>query len=253
MAAAFTALGAGAAQAAPHHTRQCGQVQIQHSVDGGASWTTNGRMDGAHVPATVQVKLVGDAADGCTYPISLASYSAEGATWQTSGTQAFLGWATATLSNKQPTATLDVSKSAPTCFGQIDLYGNSTKYDGVTGALPHYPNSATPVDLITAWNGGQACASTPPPVSTPTPPPTSTPTPVTSTPATPSSPAPSSSTAPVGTPQVPPTSKTPTGSLAETGSNSSETTLIGTSAGALLVIGAGAVFATRRRRRGTAS
>jgi LPXTG-motif cell wall-anchored protein len=255
MAAALTALGTGSAIAAQSHS-ECGRVSIEHSVDNGASWTTNGRMDGAHVPATVQVRLTGDVQEGCSFSVSLASYSAQGPTWQTSGTQAFLGWATATLTKSQPTATLDVSQHAPTCYGQIDLYGNGTKYDGVTGALPHYPDSATPTDLISAWNGGTACSSTPTPPSTPTPAP-STPAPTQSAPAvaptasTAPSTAPVSTKPPVGTPQVPPTSTKPTGNLAETGSNSSETTIVAGSAAALVVIGAGAVVATRRRRAGS--
>jgi LPXTG-motif cell wall-anchored protein len=256
MAAALTVLGTGSAMAASSPHSECGHVSIEHSVDNGASWTTNGRMDGDHMPATVQVRLTGNVEDGCSYPVSLASYSAEGPTWQTSGTQAFLGWDTTTLDSKQPTATLDVSRTAPTCFGQIDLYGNGTKYDGTTGALPHYPDSATPTNLITAWNGGKACSATPTPPATPvnsaTPTPSATPQPTKSAPAVDStaSPAPSSSTAPVGTPQVPPTSTKPTGNLAETGGNSTETTVIGGAAAALLVIGGGAVAVTRRKRAG---
>lgn len=251
MAAALTAIGTGAAVADSPHS-QCGQVSIAHSVDNGATWTTNGRMDGSNVPATVQVKLTGNAMEGCSYPVSLASYSAEGPTWQNSGTQAFLGWDSIVLNSKQTSATLDVSQWAPKCFGQIDLYGNSTKYDGVTGALPHYPDSATPTDLITAWNGGSACASTPSPTATPTPP-AATPTPTSSAPAVAPTSTTKPTTAPVtappsGTPQVPPTSLKPTGNLAETGSNSSETTIVASAAGALLVVGFGAVFATRRKR-----
>ncbi len=252
-AVALTAFGAGSAQAAPHHNSQCGRVSIEHSVDGGSSWSANGRMDGDHIPASVQVRLTGDVQDGCSYPVSLASYSAEGPTWQNSGTQAFLGWATTTLDKDHSSATLDVSAHAPNCFGQIDLYGNDTKYDGVTGALPHYPDSATPTDLITAWNGGKACDTTPTPPATPTPTQSapSTPTPTASAPA--ASPTPSvsatSTAAPVGTPQVPPTSTTPTGNLAETGGNSTQTTAIAAAAAVLVVIGAGAVTVTRRRKR----
>ncbi len=258
MAVALTAIGAGSAEASAHSHSQCGQVHIEHSVDGGSTWTTNGRMDGDHMPVTVQVRLTGDVMDGCSYPVSLSSYSAEGPTWQNSGMQGFLGWATTTLSKDQTSATLDVSQNAPTCFGQIDLYGNATKYDGVSGALPHYPDSATPTDLITAWNGGHACATTPTPPTAPTPS-ASAPTPSASAPAVGStaSPSPSvsavSTTPPSGTPQVPPVSTTPKGNLAETGSNSSETTTITAAAAALVVVGGGAVVMTRRRKRGTAS
>ena len=30
------------------------------------------------------------------------------------------------------------------CYGQTDLYKGSQKFDGIDGALPHYPDSTTP-------------------------------------------------------------------------------------------------------------
>ncbi|SEO57309.1 LPXTG-motif cell wall anchor domain-containing protein [Actinacidiphila rubida] len=277
--AAISLAGIGTAQAHDgHHGSQgCGRVGIEHSVDGGQTWTTNGRMDGDPQPATVQVRLTGIADDSkCSYTVSLASYSAEGPTWETSGAQQFLGWDTTTLNAGNKEATLSVKDTAPPCFGQIDLYGNGTKYDGSSdqAALPHYPNSATPTNLITAWNGGHKCdEQTTPPASptTDTPSPSDSPTtdspspsdspttdspspsssPTTTAPAVgdTSSPSPSASatgstTAPTGTPSVPPSS----GNLAETGGNGTQTVAFAAGGAALLVAGGAAVYFTRRRK-----
>jgi LPXTG-motif cell wall-anchored protein len=289
MTAALSVAGVGAAQA-HGNSDSCGQVSVTYSLDGGQTWTTNGRINGATAPTAITVKLTNGAPEGCSYAVSLASYSAEGPDWKSSGTQAFLGWDTTTLDSKNDQATLDVSGTAPTCFGQVDLYGNGVKYDGTGGnALPHYPDSATPPALITAWNGGAPCTTptTPPVTETPTPTDTGTPTPTpsdtgTATPtpsdsgtptATPtpsdsgtptpvvsdtSSPSPSattpaagggSTTPPTGTPVVKPVSTTPNGNLAETGGNGSQTVAFAGGGAALLVIGGGAVYFTRRRNR----
>lgn len=268
-AAALSLAGAVPAFADGAAPGGCAEVGIQHSVDGGAHWSTSGRMDGPDVPTRVEVRLTGQVEPGCAYPVSLASYSAQGPTWRTSGTQAFLGWDTTVLDSTKTEATLDVSAYAPSCFGQIDLYGNSHEYDGVHGALPHYPDSPTPWNLITAWNGSAPCTTQSP---TPAPSTTGTPTPVpsrsgtptatptakptakpTATPTVPAKPSPSTSagstTPPVGQPKVPPTSPTPTGTLAHTGSDSAQTELLASSGAALVLLGAGAVYATRRRNR----
>jgi LPXTG-motif cell wall-anchored protein len=278
--AAISLVGIGTAQA----DNGCGTAEIQHSVDGGQTWTEDGRINGDTPPATIQVRLA-KPAEGCDYTVSLASYSAEGPTWDTSGTQQFLGWDTVTLNKDKPEATLDVSSAAPQCFGQIDLYGNGTKYDGSSdaAALPHYPNSVTPTNLITAWNGGHECQQSPSPspspsdeTTSPTPstsPSTDTPTPSTSpstgtpstspstgtpTPSTSpstsapavgdtSSPSPSagSTAPPTGTPSVPPASGG--SNLAETGGNGTQTTAFAAGGAALLLAGGAAVFFTRRR------
>ncbi|MDH6121137.1 hypothetical protein ABH930_006630 [Kitasatospora sp. GAS204A] len=187
IAAAAPLVAAGPAQA--HES--CGDAAIEYSVDNGAHWQTGGRMSAPH--GTIQVRLDGDVSKGCSYQVSLASYSTQGPTWGTSGTQTFLGWATTTLSQDHRQATLDISSSLPPCFGQIDLYNGATKYDGVSGPLPKYPNGVFPDNLITAWNGGTACQGTPPP----TPPP---------------SPSPSDSApAPTGPTTPPPANGTPSG------------------------------------------
>jgi LPXTG-motif cell wall-anchored protein len=284
MTAALSVAGVGAAQA----DTSCGQASVEHSVDGGQTWTKDGRMSGSTAPTNITVKLSGTVGDGCQYHVSLASYSTEGPDWNTSGTQTFLGWATATLDAKNPQAALDVSSTAPNCFGQVDLYGNGTKYDGKEGLLPHYPDSSTPTDLITAWNGGAPCTTpTTPPVTTP-PTTTSVPSPSDSTTASPapsvsdtSSPSPTASPSttgaapspsvsdtaspkptpttsaaaggstkpPTGTPVVKPVSSTASGNLAETGGNGSQTVAFAGGGAALLVIGGGAVYFTRRRNR----
>jgi LPXTG-motif cell wall-anchored protein len=293
--AAITLGGIGTASAyAPEHHggSNCDKVGIEYKVDGG-HWTQNGRINGDTPPTTITVKLTDTPGKNCRYNVSLASYSAEGPAWQNSGHQDFLGWDTVTLNKGKTRATLDVSKYAPTCFGQVDLYGNGTEYDGGSGeghgALPHYPDSATPTDLITAWNGGQKCDETPTPTptpsdttdtptptpsdttdtptptpsdttDTPTPTPsdstTSTPTPSVSDTASPSPSAtgPSSTAAPTGTPSVPPApSGSGGGNLAETGGNSSQNVAFAGGGAALLVLGGAAVYFTRRRRSGAHS
>lgn len=228
----------------------------------------------------IVVRIAGDggkpADPGCTRTISLASYTAGGATWETSALQGFVGVAHVTLDKDHTTGVLKVA--LPTggdgkpCFGQLDLYFGDTVYDGKTGAghgpLPHYPDSTTPPpkNLIAAWNGGSdKCAA--PPVTPPTTPPTTPPstppssshptapsTPPSSAPSTPSSPATPASSAP-STPTSTPTaagSTTPpaattsspgTPSLAHTGSNAGVISLI-----ALAFFGAGgtAVMASRK-------
>ena len=57
--------------------------------------------------------------------------------------------------HRSGTLSVDIAK----CYGQTDLYKGSKRYDGVDGALPHYPDSVTPQGLIAYSNGGQACAS----------------------------------------------------------------------------------------------
>lgn len=151
---------------------RCDKAKIEYSLDNGKTWTTKGRMDEALV-TKIQVRVSGDIKKGCDYAVSLASYSAEGPTWATSGEQKFLGWDTTKLSKGKKNATLDVTAYAPKCFGQVDLYGNGKKYDGVQNPLPKYPHGKYPTDLITAWNGGKKCDDTPPPTTAP---PTATPT-----------------------------------------------------------------------------
>ncbi|WP_052398362.1 LAETG motif-containing sortase-dependent surface protein [Streptomyces sp. NRRL F-5123] len=256
-------------------SRGCSTVGVQYQVDGG-DWTAAGRIGGDTAPGKISVKLTSTPGKNCVYTVSLASYSTEGPAWENSGHQDFLGWDTVTLDSKHTSATLDVSAHTPQCYGQVDLYGNGTQYDGATGeghgALPHYPDSVTPPNLITAWNGGHECQTTPSPTDTPTtgspsptdtattgsPSPTDTATTGSPSPtdtATTGSPSPSVSdtAAPTGTPSVPPATGTGTGNLAETGSNSSQNTALIGGAAALLVAGGAAVYFTRRRRTGNHS
>ncbi|WP_329456489.1 LPXTG cell wall anchor domain-containing protein [Streptomyces sp. NBC_01497] len=282
MAAALTLAGVGSASAHDKGGQgqgHCGAVQLKFSTDGGNSWTTNDTIGSA--PSSIQVKLTGNVTKGCDYPVSLAAYKADGPSWESSGTQVFLGVDQATLSKGTKQATLQVKGiDKSDCFGQIDLYGNNKVYDGKSGALPHYPDSYTPTDLIAHWNGAfdkcdQGGGSTPPssppatpPTSPPATPPSSPPVSDTPSPSTSDSTSPSPSTsdstapsaspsssapavadtaAPSGTPVAQPVSSTPT--LAETGSNSSQTTTFVAAGAALVVIGAGAVVFTRRRNR----
>jgi uncharacterized repeat protein (TIGR01451 family) len=87
--------------------------------------------------------------------VSLNSYKTDGPTWPTSGNQVFVDHDQITIDKNTTSGTLVVDQ--PTCFYQTDLYWGSTRYDGVDGALPHYPDSPTPHNLIDARNGGSGC------------------------------------------------------------------------------------------------
>ncbi|MGR7002744.1 hypothetical protein ACU686_40145 [Yinghuangia aomiensis] len=103
----------------------------------------------------------------CQYKVSFASYSADGPTWKTSGTQRFLGKDTVTLTAKKPSATLDIKKHLPPCYGQIDLYGGGDKFTGAK--TPHYPDKKYPTNMIAGWNGGEGVRALKPPSSSPKP------------------------------------------------------------------------------------
>lgn len=111
-------------------------------------------------PFNAKVKYTGkELCDGITKTVSLNSYKAEGPTWETSGTQSFFDHDEFTISKGQTTGTLQVKE--PSCYYQTDLYWGDTMFDGIDGALPHYPDTVTPTDLIDARNGGTGCSSPP--------------------------------------------------------------------------------------------
>ena len=210
-----------------------------------------------------QVRLSGvDANCTGTVDVSLASYETAGPSWDSSGgPQTFVASSHVQLSAQSKTSeTQTITVKLPgspgdkNCFGQIDLYFGTTIYDGGTGKghgpLPdhdHKPQPiATPDNLITAWNGGDAggCAvvTSPPPVTTTTTPPTTSPTTHPST--TPTTPKTTTTTpATPATTTTPATPATPT--LAHTGSNAGELSLV-----ALAFFGAGgtAMFASRKAK-----
>jgi hypothetical protein len=158
---------------------ECATNLFEYSADG-AAWRTVVVNDSPtpYPMVSVRVRAKGDLPDGCSRAFSLASYETEGPSWPTSGKQTFLDHDTATLDAQHPSATLTVT--APECFGQTDFYtsaivngvywAGSTRYNGIEGPLPHYPDSPTPYGKIAGSEGGQACAVTPPtPTPTPTP------------------------------------------------------------------------------------
>jgi len=98
--------------------------------------------------------------DNASRVVSLNSYQAEGPTWPTSGNQAFVDHDQVTIDKTHTTGNLSVDQ--PSCFYQTDLYFGSTMFNGVDGALPHYPNVVTPTGLIDERNGGSGCHQTPP-------------------------------------------------------------------------------------------
>ncbi|MYS87387.1 hypothetical protein [Embleya scabrispora] len=254
-------LVAGSAHATDDAKNTCGSARVEWSIDGGKKWSSAGLL-GA-LATKVSVRVVGEVPKSCSYKVSLAAYSADGPTWKTSGTQRYLGSKTVTLDRDHKSAALDISKHAPPCFGQIDLYGNDKVFDGKANPLPHYPDAKYPLDLIAGWNGGKACAppttkppTTAPPTTTPpttapptTAPPTTTKPPTTKPPTTSAPPTTATST-PESTPtdeQRPPsTAADVPGRLAQTGASSGIGRIAGASA-AILVAGVGALLLVRRR------
>jgi hypothetical protein len=159
---------------------ECVPSLFAYSIDGGATSrpVKVNDIESPYPMITVDVWAIDDLPEGCSQAFSLASYNTEGPSWPTSGTQTFLDFDTATLDAGHPKATLTVLE--PECFGQTDFYLGSTRYDGIDGALPHYPDSPTPYDKITGSIGGHECVEatpTPTPEVTPTPTPEVTPTP----------------------------------------------------------------------------
>ena len=160
----------------------------------------------AYAMLTVNIHAVGTVPENCTFSFSLNSYTAQGPTWPTSGTQALLDHQSITLSKGNPSGALTVAK--PPCYGQTDLYTGTAKFDGIDGALPHYPNVVTPTGLISYSNGGSACqapsSSPSQPVASESVPPSDSPSPSESASVPPSdSPSPSEST-PVQSESIPP-------------------------------------------------
>ena len=127
----------------------------------GVSWSASvAAGENPYPMLTVTVKFDGDPG-ACSLAFSMASYDTEGPTWPTSGHQSFLDFDTATIDAANPSATLSVAE--PDCFGQTDFYLGSTKYDGVDGPLPHYPDVPAPFDKISGSEGGHACEAVQPP------------------------------------------------------------------------------------------
>ena len=160
-AAGWIAAGAlaGAALLAPATAAASGPTLAPQTAQGGCgsslfSWdVATGRNDYAML--TVHVQAKSSVPGGCSVSFSLNSYTAQGPTWPTSGTQALFDHQSVTLSAGSPSGTLTVAE--PPCYGQTDLYTGTARFDGKDGALPHYPTSVTPAGLIAYSNGGAAC------------------------------------------------------------------------------------------------
>ena len=160
-AASLVAAGAlaGAALLAPATVAASGPTLAPQTAQGGCgsslfSWdVAAGRNDYAMLTVHVQAKSA--VPEGCSVSFSLNAYTAQGPTWETSGTQALFDHQSVTLSSGSPSGTLTVAE--PPCYGQTDLYTGTAKFDGQDGALPHYPNTVTPNGLIAYSNGGAAC------------------------------------------------------------------------------------------------
>jgi hypothetical protein len=126
----------------------------------------------AYPMLVVHVWAIGTLPEGCSWSFSLNSYTTEGPSWSTSGTQSLYDHVSVTIDATHPSGTLTVNQ--PLCYGQTDFYSGTTRFDGVDGSLPHYPDSVVPQPLIAYSNGGGACA-TATPVITATPEITATP------------------------------------------------------------------------------
>ncbi|MYQ49473.1 hypothetical protein GTW40_31390 [Streptomyces sp. SID4985] len=287
-AAVAPLIGAGSAHASDGGGCQSATVQYRLvDADGktvGADWTSQG---GFHqwdtVPGTVEVRLAPgqSVGEGCKYPVSLAEYTTEGPNWASSGAQQMVDKATVYLTDKDVAGQDDAGRTwqklgvkAPTCFGQIDLYGDDTAYDGKEGEghgrLPDVRTGVlTPYHLIAAWNGGDKRCESATPESPSSP---SAPAPSASAPESPANPEPSAPSGkettpapqpkPSGTPStsadIPPLSSSPSAEakvspnggakppLAETGAGS--VGMLAGGAALVLALGAGTVYVSRTRR-----
>ena len=134
-------------------TASCADVVYDYSVTPGSN---------SYALLSVTVTAPNGVPEGCSASWSLNSYTTEGPTWATSGTQALFDHDSITLDSAHPSGTLTVFE--PPCHGQTDFYSGTTLYDGTlgNGALPHYPETVTPPasELIAYSNGGNACEST---------------------------------------------------------------------------------------------
>jgi hypothetical protein len=109
-----------------------------------------GSVTSAHVAHTGEMPMC----EGVSQVFSLNAYTNEGGTWETSGTQKLVDHATVTLGGEKTEADLSVKLPEGDCYFQTDLYANATRYDGVDGPLPHYPETEAPLDFIDARSGG---------------------------------------------------------------------------------------------------
>jgi hypothetical protein len=108
---------------------------------------------------TVKVTAPNGVPDGCEKSWSLNSYTTQGPTWETSGTQALFDHDSITLDSEITSGTLTVE--VPPCYGQTDFYEGTTRFDGKDGPLPNYPDSIVPSPGLIAYsNGGNACTTT---------------------------------------------------------------------------------------------
>lgn len=282
-ATALPLLAAAPAQATP--AGACKPATLQYRIPG-SDWTSQGGLVlWKTPPGSVEVRLAGGQriAEGCKYPVSLASYRTEGPDWFSSGRQTLIDKATVYLTaadaaDKKSDGYQKLSVKTPDCFGQIDLYGDDITYDGGTGEghgpAPYQPGGVnTPNHLIAAWNGGdKKCEDKQSPSPSPETPkdaespsaPADSSTPSTPAdaepPASPSAP-PSGKPAdePSTNPSVPPLEEKPKESeakpqtgesappLAETG-NGAPVGLIAGTAAVVVAAGAGALWFSRTRR-----
>ncbi|QNP71374.1 LPXTG cell wall anchor domain-containing protein [Streptomyces roseirectus] len=155
--------------------------RCQFSLDG-TSFFDSVRVDDQNLKPSADGKVhVTVLGAGGTCTVSLASYLAHGATFETSGEQVFVDFDTVTVKRGQKD-TLDIAVPDAGCFAQVDLYRGSVRFDGKKdaqdgfehGELPKGPDRPVIKDkLIAAWNGGtKDCTVTEqPPTSPPASPP----------------------------------------------------------------------------------
>lgn len=137
---ALSLLGFGAAESAQASETRCQTVSKSNLV---FAYNT---------PFRAVVTYIGSDRPCENTPVSLSSYATDGPTWPTSGTQRFLGHDVLMITDAHRTGTLEVP--APNCGPyQTDGFIGSQAFDGKDGALPHFPDSPTPTNIVASRNG----------------------------------------------------------------------------------------------------
>ncbi|MBW4062256.1 hypothetical protein HJC99_06845 [Candidatus Saccharibacteria bacterium] len=115
---------------------------------------------------------------GVAQSVSFNTYLTQGPTWARSGKQTLIDHQTQVISAHAVSAHFVSTKLAANCYYQTDAYLGTLRYDGVSGAAPHYPVPVMNYVLLAARNGGSKVCSVPTPTPMPTPVVTPTPTPI---------------------------------------------------------------------------
>jgi LPXTG-motif cell wall-anchored protein len=149
-AAMIASVGAFTVLTMPSVARAENICNANPSADDFTAAYVNGSVNTAHVAYVGELPMC----EGASQVFSLNSYANEGDSWETSGVQTLVDHATVTLNAAKTEADLTVQMPGADCFYQTDLYANGKKYDGVSGSLPHYPDTEAPDNYIDSRSGG---------------------------------------------------------------------------------------------------